>query len=1167
MTVPHPEFLRGGKRGRAKQVEVGHDPTLWTRVISEGIRKQAVSPNLYGYVPHDKQKIFHRSEAHSRLYIGGNRCLAAGTEVLMADGSTKPIEKVSVGDFVIAGNGRKTKVLATWDNGIKSVNTYSIGRYQDVVEVTCTPDHKFWGAVETQGVLRAFGKRPIARLVNSRGRHKLMRSQGTSLGGKTEPRAAILGLMLGDGYMGKSPSNLQFTCADPTLIEDFPAVFDHSRGIQYRLVKERSYFEWFEELGLIGTKSATKFIPKVVWSWDEESIAEFCGALIATDGSFYSNKNEEYRVDYSSNSYEMISEFRRLMGIRLGIWGSTITYESRGTYSVTYGTREALARINGVLPIYGIKKTRQDFLYCKNSFSSYVGVKKFKSAGTANTYDITVEDESHTFMLANGLITSNSGKTVGGVVEDIFWLIQRHPYKKLPIPDGMPTRGRICSVDFTSGVAGIILPVFQKYIPPSFLINGSWEDSFSKSFRTLTLANGSWCEFKSYDQELEKFAGTSLHFTHYDEEPPESIYNECEARLVDTNGYSWATMTPVEGMCVDAETEVLTQRGWLKYNQIQPDEVIMTHEGWKKLEGIYVNPDYDGELVKMSGIDALVTPNHKWRLDTGELKRTDKINAGDKIDVLVEEHNTNFPKIWTDEFWELVGLVVGDGTLPGDSSTKVVFYQNYFVNEAVCDRFEELVEKCGGKWSEGVGASKGNVRYTVSGNLGRQIRQVLDSKKLVHYNMLSLMSVSNLNGFIEGLVASDGTVRESGTKEITTVSESHAEQYAAAIAMAGHRTSISSLPYKNGICYKVRVWNKRAIRRNWDFVTVGKSKHTTTTVWCPSSSAGTFLAKRNGSVYITGNTWVYDKLYLPGKGEEVEKNPNVDVIEVDMAENPHLSEEARERFLSGLSDEERKAREKGEFVSLGGLVYKTFKKETHVIDFQVPPKEWRWYNSIDHGYNNPSAILWHAVSPEGKVITFDIIYKRETTVDMLAQEIKAKNAQYGVQPFITMGDPAMKQRNGVTGTSIIQEYAKHGIFIAEASNDVSSGVDRINQYLAVRENGPMWQITENCAELIAEMRRLRWATYTNRKSMMENNRQEKIHKKDDHACDSARYFFTFMPNLEPLPVGQPEASNFNPLGAQPTVGSEGRFDSNLSNPKSDWDIRVADTAFAGFEYE
>ena len=71
----------------------------------------------------------------------------------MADGSTKPIEKIKVGDYVISGEGTHTRVEATWDNGLKECYDYSIGRYQDVEHVICTSDHKFWSALEKHGTL------------------------------------------------------------------------------------------------------------------------------------------------------------------------------------------------------------------------------------------------------------------------------------------------------------------------------------------------------------------------------------------------------------------------------------------------------------------------------------------------------------------------------------------------------------------------------------------------------------------------------------------------------------------------------------------------------------------------------------------------------------------------------------------------------------------------------------------------------------------------------------------------------------------------------------------------------------------------------------------------------------------------------------------------------
>ena len=469
---------------------------------------------------------------------------------------------------------------------------------------------------------------------------------------------------------------------------------------------------------------------------------------------------------------------------------------------------------------------------------------------------------------------NRSGKTTGGVAEDLFWITGKHPYREIPAG---PIRGRVVVVDFTQGLNAIILPEFKRWTPPSFLIDGSWDKSWDKNNRILTFANGSFIEFMSYEQDLEKFAGTSRHFVHYDEEPPKHIYNECQARLIDTGGSSWITMTPVEGM-----------------------------------------------------------------------------------------------------------------------------------------------------------------------------------------------------------------------------------------------------------------------------------------------------------------TWVYDDLYRPGTQG---KDPDISVVEVDMLENPYINKDDAERYLKTLSKEERNAREHGTFVQLGGRVYKEFSRATHVVEPCVPSKEWEWYVSIDHGFNNPTAMLWHAVSPDNQVITFSEHYKSEMTIEEHAKEFHARNAMFGRVPDIVCGDPAMSQRSAITGTSIIEEYAKHGVYIATDGipRAVDTGVVIINSYLKLdADNNCHWHITENCTNLIEEMLQLRWATWANKKAQFQNNKKEQIHKKDDHACDSARYFFTLLPDLTPV-TPENVMEHMNTLMAEvvgaavtaaPVTGSwdallarrvKDENEGHSSRPQN-WNIRES-TALSALEYD
>lgn len=421
---------------------------------------------------------------------------------------------------------------------------------------------------------------------------------------------------------------------------------------------------------------------------------------------------------------------------------------------------------------------------------------------------------------------NRSGKSYGSAVEDIWYLTGTHPYKQTPKP---PVRGRVVGVDYKEGIDQILVPLFKRLMTPSMLINGSWEDSYNASAHLLTLANGSTCEFMSYEQATEKFAGTSRHFIHYDEEPPKNVFDECQMRILDTEGDFWISMTPVEGMT------------WVHSVIYEP---------------------------VVEGPDAVV------------------ISA---------EH-------------DYIGQVV--------------------------------------------------------------------------YNPV---------------------------KEIS-------------------------------------------------------------------------------------------------------------VIEVDNRENPYLTDKGRARAMSLLdSDEDRQARQSGKFVQLSGLVFPQFRVETHVIPSFTPPTSWEWYSSVDHGWNNPTAWLWHAVSPEGDIYTFSEHYASHMTIEQHANTVNLREGLWGKIPEIRTGDPAMKQTNAITGTSVQQEYAKHDIYLALDSvpRQVEVGIAIMQQYFRIHPvtKKPKWFITDNCVNLISELKKLRWKKYASKKQDYENNKREEVHKKDDHAFDSARYFSTFLPLL------------------------------------------------------
>jgi phage terminase large subunit-like protein len=433
---------------------------------------------------------------------------------------------------------------------------------------------------------------------------------------------------------------------------------------------------------------------------------------------------------------------------------------------------------------------------------------------------------------------NRSGKTLGGVAEDLWWLNKTHPYMRLPVGEE-PVRGRVVAVDFLNGIDKIILPQFSNMTPKSMLVNGSWEDSYDKQARTLTFRNNSFVEFMSYDQDLDKFAGTSRHFVHLDEEPPKPIYTENFARVVDTNGRMWMTMTPVDGM-----------------------------------------------------------------------------------------------------------------------------------------------------------------------------------------------------------------------------------------------------------------------------------------------------------------TWVYDTIYEPGI---LGTSRNVSVTIVDMFDNPHVSEESKQDFLESLDEEEREARIHGKFIQMGGLIYKVFDPTpggVHVVDKQIlPPDNWEVIMGLDHGFNNPTAVGFHMVSPEGDIITFAEHYERGLTVAENAEKIKLKIAQIGRMPDIFIADPSIRNKDPITGTSIQEEYRKAGLNFMLGNNDVRAGIVRVNGYLKPRITASgkkvraKYHITTNCPSHIKEFTKYRWKTYKNKADQFNNNVFEEPHKKDDHAMDELRYVINSRPELFAEDTSRPDNSPVPDVSVPSSVNS------------------------------
>lgn len=158
-----------------------------------------------------------------------------------------------------------------------------------------------------------------------------------------------------------------------------------------------------------------------------------------------------------------------------------------------------------------------------------------------------------------GLFGGNqSGKSYGGGMEMAWTIGKVHPHR--PNCQGR-TFARDCCVSF-GVMQSVLIPTYKSILPrkpcrlegetfegqPRWwpgLRGGAWKTAWDKMDRIIHLEDGSFIEFKSYDQDVDTFAGPPRHIIRMDEEPPEKIYNENLARQITTGRNMLFTMTPL----------------------------------------------------------------------------------------------------------------------------------------------------------------------------------------------------------------------------------------------------------------------------------------------------------------------------------------------------------------------------------------------------------------------------------------------------------------------------------------------------------------------------------------------------------------------------------------------------------------------------------------------
>lgn len=345
----------------------------------------------------------------------------------------------------------------------------------------------------------------------------------------------------------------------------------------------------------------------------------------------------------------------------------------------------------------------------------------------------------------------------------------------------------------------------------------------------------------------------------------------------------YSTRGNVRNYCVDAETQALTDEGWLGIDEISENNKILSYENgvmkWSNIKSVF-RGHHSGLMHKMTlrGFDSLVTPEHKFVTVDG-IKKVELLKETDRLVLLGEEEVTTHKKVYSDELVELVGWIVTEGCYEKGRKgkfSKISVSQNRGPH---ADRIRNCLNALKFVFSEKAN-SKNNISFRISAEDSRIIKNILPEKNLNMEFILNL-TTDQRRLLIETMIDGDGW-RTGQYKRYAQKCKQHVDLLQILCALSGIR---SNYHFKENVIsygkptsyYVVNLFTKTknvARVENINFhggknngrksgqVGKGKENHPNFPVepyndriWCPETEFGSFVARRNGTVYLTGNSY------------------------------------------------------------------------------------------------------------------------------------------------------------------------------------------------------------------------------------------------------------------------------------------------------------------------
>jgi hypothetical protein len=366
-------------------------------------------------------------------------CLHKDALIILADGSTKTIEEIEVGDIVITGNGHAVQVMKKFETGEKQ--TYEVATWLNNQPVKMSVDHKVYtvDGVKVCGELTKNDWVLVPR-IEIEEQYKdyeytldnIDREQGGGTKHIENTRVRLdrgfgyyLGYYLAEGcikrqYKSKRPCAVHFAYhEDETFIDKADRWFAERyytsrKDSADKTKRKRTYFYGTFLAGLteeIVGATKNKHIP----AWFFKTNTAFLHGLVEGYFDGDGSKAKERRINAVCIREKISRQIRRIL-VSLGCGVASIAYrENRERYGKKTQSIYSLdangdtwARWVGLC----VDKPHKATKYKEIDGKYYVKIRHVKKAEIAQTFDIEVDHEDHNFETTIG-VASNS--------EEAFW--------------------------------------------------------------------------------------------------------------------------------------------------------------------------------------------------------------------------------------------------------------------------------------------------------------------------------------------------------------------------------------------------------------------------------------------------------------------------------------------------------------------------------------------------------------------------------------------------------------------------------------------------------------------------------------------------------------------------------------------------------------------------